>query len=152
MLIRYGFVQVVGSQIAIVMMCFFHISHFGPWICYGTWLTNTNIKINKTSQLSRVINKITEDLGAVLYNWFHIFVTRGQKSYTDYFKATVQFLQMSVAKKRSVQINGLVFPATCVICKTSSVNPVQLGRRRSRGKNRLGLGSSLYEGVHFAIQ
>ena len=94
------------------MMCFFHISHFGPWICYGTWLTNTNIKINKTSQLSRVINKITEDLGAVLYNWFHIFVTRGQKSYTDYFKATVQFLQMSVAKKRSVQINGLVFPAT----------------------------------------
>ena len=33
------------------MMCFFHISHFGPWICCGTRLTNTNTKMNKTSQL-----------------------------------------------------------------------------------------------------
>ena len=66
------------------MMCFFHISHFGPWICCGTRLTNTNTKMNKTSQLNRAINKITEGLGAVLYNWFHMFVT-----YNSDQKATV---------------------------------------------------------------
>ena len=57
------------------MMCFFHLAHFGPWICNGTRLTKSNTKMNKTRQLRRAINKITEGLGAVLYNWFHMFVT-----------------------------------------------------------------------------
>ena len=100
-----------------VMMCFLHISHFGPWICYGTWLTNTNIKINKTSQLSRVINKITEDLGAVLYNWFLIFVTYNCDQRAKFLDRLFQGNSSTIpsddcGKKRSVQINGLVFPAT----------------------------------------
>ena len=72
--------------------------------------------MNKTSQLNRAINKITEGLGAVLYNWFHIFVTYNSDQKAKFLDRLLQgnstIPSDDCGKKRSVQINGLVFPAT----------------------------------------
>ena len=67
---KVWFCPTVGSQIANCYDVF--LSYFSLWSLDLLWNTT---EMNKTSQLSRVINKITAGLGAVLYNWFHIFVS-----------------------------------------------------------------------------